>query len=118
MEQVLMKPGDFGLDPIKFPHFRESQYESAVRAANSDKVLFLVEAPTGSGKSLMALTSHKLLGEPRGAYLVSTKQLQDQIVNDFDLPVLKGRSNYPCLKFNALFPEVTSEVCSEVKGQD
>ena len=111
-------PSDLDFDSTKFPTYRHSQLETAREVATSDKPLFLVEAPTGSGKSLLALTSHRLLGLPRGAYVVSTKQLQDQLVADFDLPVLKGRSNYPCLHFPNLFPDVTAEICKEYLGGD
>ena len=47
-----------------------------------------------------------------------TKQLQDQIEADFHLPVLKGRNNYACLRFEKLFPEVNSEICREYLGDD
>jgi len=112
----LMDPHDLGFDASKFPTFREGQLETSQEVADSTKPLFLVEAPTGSGKSLLALVAHKLLKEPRGAYLVSTKQLQDQLEADFHLPVVKGRGNFPCLHFEHLFPEVTSEVCHEYLG--
>ena len=111
-----MLPGDLNFDPQKFPSFRDGQLETAQQVATSKSPLFLVEAPTGSGKSLLGLTTHKLMGEPRSAYIVSTKQLQDQIENDFNIPVLKGRNNYPCLHFPQLFDGgrgVTSEVCQE-----
>ena len=106
-------PKDFGFDEKRFPAYRANQLDKAVEIAESGKPLFLLEAPTGSGKSLLGITSHKILKEPRTAYIVSTKQLQDQIVGDFDLPILKGRNNYPCLHFPQLFPEVTSEICHD-----
>lgn len=109
-------PSDFGFNPQKFPSFREHQLESAQQVIASEKPLFLLEAPTGSGKSLVAFTVHKLMGESRTVYLVSTKQLQDQLENDFHVPVLKGRNNYPCLHFPSLFPDVTSEICKEYLG--
>ena len=117
LDQVKV-PADFGFDSSKFPTFRELQLETAQGVANSQKPLSLVEAPTGSGKSLLALTAHRLMKEPRAVYLVSTKQLQDQIESDFHIPVLKGRSNYPCLHFPRLFPDVTSEICKEYLGDD
>jgi len=121
--EKLHLPSEFGFDPVKFPEFRPGQYEAAEKVADSEKPLFLVEAPTGSGKSLLAMTAFQMMrsrnlstGSSRGVYLVSTKQLQDQIQEDFDVPVLKGRSNYPCLKFPDLYPEVTSEICREYLG--
>jgi len=109
-------PADFGFDAQKFPSYRESQFETAQQVSTSKKPLFLLEAPTGSGKSLLAMTIRALMNQPRTAYLVSTKQLQDQIENDFHIPVLKGRNNYPCLKFKELFPNVSSEICREYLG--
>ena len=106
-------PADLGFDKDKFPSFREKQLEASQQVVDSKKPLFLLEAPTGSGKSLLALSSHALMGRPRSAYLVSTKQLQDQIENDFHVPVLKGRNNYPCLHFPKLYPDVTSEICAD-----
>ena len=106
-------PFDLGFDRQKFPYFREFQFESAQQVVDSNKPLVLAEAPTGSGKSLLGMASHALMDRPRSAYLVSTKQLQDQIESDFQVPVVKGRNNYPCLHFNDLFPDVTSEICAE-----
>ena len=106
-------PTDFGFDSHKFPSFREGQLETAQEVVASEKPLFLLEAPTGSGKSLLAMTAHSLMDQPRTAYLVSTKQLQDQIEGDFQVPVLKGRNNYPCFHFPNLFPDVSSEICSD-----
>jgi len=111
-------PSDLGFDPQKFPTFREGQLEVAERVAESEKPLFLLEAPTGSGKSLSGMAAHVLMGRPRTVYLVSTKQLQDQIEQDFHIPILKGRNNYPCLHFSDLFPDVTSEICHDYLGGD
>jgi len=112
-------PSDLGFDPQKFPNFRELQLESAQQVVDSKKPLFLAEAPMGSGKSLLGMASHALMDRPRSAYLVSTKQLQDQIENDFQVPVVKGRNNYPCLHFPRLYPDVTSEICAEyLRGEE
>jgi len=118
----MVVPADFGFDAQKFPSYRENQLEVAQKIIVSDKPLYSVEAPTGIGKSLLAMTSHALMDRPRSVYLVSTKQLQDQIEIDFNVPTLKGRNNYPCLHFPALFDDgrgVTSEICSDyLHGDD
>lgn len=109
----MTNPVDLGFNPILFPGFRTNQLETAELVAASDKPLYLVEAPMGSGKSLLGMTAHALMDRPRSVYLVSTKQLQDQIEHDFNVPVLKGRNNYRCLHFPDLFPDVTSEICAD-----
>lgn len=85
-----------------FATYREGQREAIdrVRASFEDGARFVVvEAPTGSGKSAIAVT---LAREAKSAYILTIqKVLQDQYVRDFpDLAVMKGRSNYPCLVTN------------------
>ncbi|HZJ08759.1 MAG TPA: helicase C-terminal domain-containing protein, partial [Trueperaceae bacterium] len=81
------------------PHYREGQRETidSVREAfAAGKRFVVVEAPTGSGQSAIAVT---LAREAASAFvLTAQKVLQDQYVRDFsDLAIMKGRSNYPCL---------------------
>ncbi len=72
----------------------------------------VMEAPTGSGKSIIAELSRRLQGSP-GIYLCTTKTLQDQIIRDFAYAkVLKGRSNYP----TELWPEETT--CDDCTSGD
>ncbi|HLR46843.1 MAG TPA: DEAD/DEAH box helicase family protein, partial [Deinococcales bacterium] len=82
-----------------YPEYRPGQKEAldAARAAfAAGKRFVVIEAPTGSGKSGMAVA---LARENGSAYVVTAqKLLQDQYVRDFpDLALMKGRSNYPCL---------------------
>lgn len=86
---------------VSFPYreYRPGQREAieAARQAFADGKRFVViEAPTGSGKSGIAVT---LARESGSAYIVTAqKLLQDQYVTDFpDLALMKGRANYPCL---------------------
>ena len=83
-----------------FPYarYRTGQREAldAARAAFADgRRVVVVEAPTGSGKSGIAVA---LAREARSAYLLTAqKVLQDQYQRDFeDLALLKGRANYAC----------------------
>ena len=83
-----------------FPYarYRTGQREAldAARDAFADgRRVVVVEAPTGSGKSGIAVA---LAREARSAYLLTAqKVLQDQYQRDFDdLAMLKGRANYPC----------------------
>ena len=60
----------------------------------NDKKYFFIDAPTGVGKSGIALAIAKMTKS--AFFLTSTKALQDQYMNDFNLPNIKGRSNYTC----------------------
>lgn len=80
----------------KFPSWRDYQEESIQEIIDSDKSLFILDAPCGSGKSLTAMSVARL-SNAKVYYVVSTKQLQDQILGDF--PFAKkviGRSNFTC----------------------
>ncbi|MDI6813903.1 MAG: DEAD/DEAH box helicase family protein, partial [Desulfitobacteriaceae bacterium] len=83
--------------------FRPHQWEAIkeiVEAFKRVKLVFL-DAPTGSGKTLIAETVRRLL-KTRALYLCTTKTLQDQFTRDFPYSaLLKGRNNYPTL----LYPE-------------
>src|SRR5215472_15395998 len=54
----------------------------------------VLDAPTGSGKTLIAEVVRRLLNE-RAIYTCHTKALQEQILHDYPYAkVLKGRQNY------------------------
>lgn len=78
------------------------------------KVVFL-DAPTGSGKTLIAEAVRRKLGG-RAVYTCTTKTLQDQFLRDYEYAsVLKGRDNYETIL--APFPDVTCGDCTN-KGND
>jgi Rad3-related DNA helicase len=82
-----------------FARYRDGQREAlhAARAAfDAGHRVVALEAPTGAGKSAIAVA---LAREAGSAYLVThQKLLQDQYLRDFpDLTSLKGRANYDCL---------------------
>ncbi|MDD5703920.1 MAG: DEAD/DEAH box helicase, partial [Dehalococcoidales bacterium] len=107
----MFKPADFGL-PEKFREFREGQFELAAKVCASKKYCYMIDAPTGSGKSLIAATVQRLEGK-HAVYICTTKQLQDQLLHDFPYArMLKGRGNYPCLKYPKLYPRVSAEECT------
>lgn len=77
--------------------FRPHQEEAIDFAVQSDKPIVVIQAPTGFGKSLSAVCTGA--SGDRFTYLVSSKQLQNQLQHDFpEMAVMKGRNNYPCLK--------------------
>ena len=56
--------------------------------------MVVLDAPTGSGKTLIGETVRQLVGG-RGLYVCNNKTLQDQFARDFPYArVVKGRSNY------------------------
>ena len=112
-----IEPADLLL-PEKFKEFRQNQLQVALRASSSKHYAFLLDSPTGSGKSIIAATVQRILNK-NVIYLCTTKQLQDQLISDFPYArVLKGRSNYPCAKYYSMWPEVTAEMCNDGKDAD
>jgi Rad3-related DNA helicase len=109
------RPAALGL-PAKFAAWRAIQVAAikAIIAAYRDGSRFvLLEAPTGSGKSLIAEAVAILLSM-RSLYLCTTKQLQDQILTDFPSnALLKGRGNYPTRNH----PEIRCDACERREGQ-
>jgi len=56
----------------------------------------ILEAGTGTGKSAIATTLARMY---ESAYILTmTKQLQKQYADEFDFPLVKGRSNFDCIK--------------------
>lgn len=79
--------------------------------------IVFVEAPTGSGKTILGELARRRNGES-GLYVCSGKSLQDQFARDFDYAgVVKGRSNYPTLLRDA-WPEITAADCDKMGGDD
>ena len=106
-----MKPSDLEL-PEKYTSFRSRQLETAAKVNVSKKYAFMLDAPTGVGKSLIAATVQRL-SKKSICYVCTTKQLQDQLLKDFPYArTVKGRGNYPCLKYPDLYPDITAEECN------
>jgi Rad3-related DNA helicase len=57
----------------------------------------LISAPTGIGKSAIAMTLAK--SYEKSFVITSSKSLQDQYIDDFEVLVpVKGKNNFPCFK--------------------
>ena len=83
--------------PPGFTRLRDHQVtaiDEAVELFNSGVDIVYMDAPTGSGKTLIGHQIARELGA-KALYVCSDKSLQDQFARDFPHgKVLKGRSNY------------------------
>ncbi|TMC01500.1 MAG: DEAD/DEAH box helicase, partial [Chloroflexi bacterium] len=98
-----------------FDAFRPAQIAALERIAASEARVVMVQAPTGSGKSLIARAAGAVLGM-QATYCSTTKQLQAQFCRDFpDAVELRGRANYATS--NGPFPAVTCDDCDWREGR-
>lgn len=100
--------------PAKFTRFRPDQLtatEQIIEAYEAGAKVVMLDAPTGSGKTLVAEMVRRRLAT-KSLFVCSGKQLQDQFVADFGeyARVLKGRSNYPTATMP--YPEYTGDDCT------
>ncbi len=97
------RPCDIHDIPARYDKWREHQkgtVQWAVDKFNQGTRYIAIDSPTGSGKSLTGISVAKMTGK-KCLYLVSTKQLQEQIVNDYPgAVVIWGRDNYPCTRWH------------------
>lgn len=64
----------------------------------------VLDAPTGTGKTVLGESVRRLLKVDKATYICHSKALQDQFVADFPYSnVIKGRANYPTEKFPGRF---------------
>lgn len=98
METRLKKPTNYGLDFESYLPGQREAIESVIDQFNDGKDIVLLDAPTGSGKSLCAMVVAKAMNQS-GLISVMTKALQEQYLRDFPFLVnIKGRNNYQCAK--------------------
>lgn len=101
--------------PARFQSWRPGQGEAIEAITGSGHYAYLLDAPTGVGKSLIGVAMHTIT-KAKTIYLTRTKQLQDQLSVEFPFAVtVKGRNNYPCNKHLEKFPEYTAEHCTNFK---
>jgi ATP-dependent DNA helicase DinG len=85
--------------PPKFKTWRPGQEQVISDFIDSNERFIGMSAPTGSGKSLTAMSIAKYSGS-RTLYLTSTKSLQSQLLNDFytmGLRDVRGQNSYACV---------------------
>lgn len=102
--------------PSWFTNFRPHQItaiEQIIEAftRHDGPCVVWLDAPTGSGKTLIGEAIRRLLGA-RALYVCSSISLQEQFQRDFPYArVLKGRSNYPTALMP--FPQYTAADCTK-----
>ena len=95
--------------PKKFSSWRPVQAAAIERLLATRQPHVLLEAPPGTGKSLIGAALQRLSGEQL-LYTCTTKHLQDQMLDDFPhAQILKGRANYPTRNH----PEITCDECEK-----
>ncbi len=96
-------PSDLGLDERMFPKYRRVQLEAmeeVVYGRGSERRFVGLGLPTGSGKSVLAVSLYKLMGM-RTVICTSTKGLMDQYREKFKhagLVDVRGKANYTCVE--------------------
>ena len=108
-------PKDAGLPPGKFKEWRLYQQDAVRKILASDKKFFILEAPTGAGKSAIAIAVSNLMatrtGKAKAFYVASTKQLQFQLLDDFShARTVMGRKNFQCAHPD--YPALTAAECA------
>lgn len=91
-----LSPSSLGL--TSFPSYRPGQEDLIWSLSSSLNRFTALNAPTGTGKSLISISAAKVLGG-RCLYLVVTKNLGRQLMNDFEpsgLFNINGHVNYSC----------------------
>lgn len=101
----------------KFTELRPHQAEAITKildAFHDGYEVVMLDAPVGSGKTLIAVMVAEILNQ-RMTYVCNSKSLQDQFMVDFGeagARMLKGRANYPTLHN----PQATAEDCNIKDG--
>ena len=108
------------MEHFPLPTPRWSQEEVLKRIQNiiekEDKKFIILEAPVGSGKSAIAITVARWLGNAH--VLTPLKSLQNQYYHDFmkHITLMKGRNSYPCT-YETLNHEFHSKVIQDIEDK-
>lgn len=112
LKRLAMPYEGIGELPHWLTEYRPFQIEAIdriVEAYRDGTRMVVLDAPTGSGKTLIGETVRRLVGGS-GLYVCNNKTLQDQFAADFpDAKVVKGRSNYPTWETEL---QVTADDCN------
>lgn len=90
-------PAVLGAPPGRFPFFRPEQFHALDLVLGSKKRFIAINAPTGSGKSLIARALPRYLGM-RTLILTHSRSLQDLYSQQlWGMVDIRGQQNYPCV---------------------
>ncbi len=95
-----------------FSRWRPGQRELLAHFLAARQRFVFLEAPTGAGKSLVAVAAAHLM-RARLLYVAHTRQLQEQLAQDFPVAVIMGRGNYP----TSNHPSLSCEACELSTGR-
>lgn len=92
-----LTPESLGLDPNKFPSFRDVQLEGMERAAFTDMRFIGLLIPPGGGKSVLGV-GLAVYNSKKTVILTYTLALMEQYLDDFKglIVAIKGKNNYEC----------------------
>ena len=107
---LTLTPAEMGLPPDRFPEWRPHQLLPIQACLNSKKKYFLLNAPTGTGKSLCAWSVITASGQ-RGLVNTVRRNLQLQYLQLPDTDYLWGKHNERCYLWPDDF-DVESAPCS------
>lgn len=110
----MISPADLSLP---FPSWTTGQFDLIAEARLAETKFVLIEAPTGTGKSAVAMAAARL-GEAKVHVITGTKQLQDQYVRLGPMKVM-GRNNFDCIIEDVTAdqaPCTAGYKCDEAKG--
>lgn len=87
--------------PFEYPRYDQRDViEKILTAFNDGKHHVILAAPTGSGKSVIAVTVANALGYKNVGFhseiITSQKCLQEQYFHDLNIPIIYGKANYQC----------------------
>lgn len=105
--------------PEWLQEYRPHQVEAALEveeAFTEGAGIVYLDAPTGSGKTVLADVIARLIREHRNTYICTSKNLQDQVLRDFPYArKIMGRANY--LPINPVLSS-TCDDCTGTPGND
>lgn len=102
--------------PEKFERLTVQQKEAcdSILGEFGGNDLVVLDAPTGSGKTVIAETIRRMLGVGTTSYVCHSKNLQRQFVHDFGYAkLIEGRNNYPTGLKAELWPELSCGECTK-----